>query len=77
MATIISAHGHRSIWSFLLTRAIPRNNCWGAFWGEWRTRRRYRSDLKRLLRVGSYMIEDVGLSVEEAKREIQKPFWQA
>jgi uncharacterized protein YjiS (DUF1127 family) len=34
-------------------------------------------DLKRLLRVGPYMIEDVGLTLEEVKREIEKPLWQA
>jgi len=33
-------------------------------------------DLERLLRVGTYMIEDVGLTLAEAIREIEKPFWQ-
>jgi uncharacterized protein YjiS (DUF1127 family) len=41
------------------------------------TRRRYRKDLERLLRVGPHMIEDVGLTLPEAHREIEKPFWQA
>ena len=77
MATIISAHKHRSIWSCAATRTVPRDYRWRAVLAEWRARRRYRADLKRLHRVGSYMIEDVGLSVAEAEREIKKSFWQA
>ena len=46
-------------------------------WAEWQIRRRYRKDLERLLRVGPYMIEDVGLTLEEVNREIEKPLWQA
>ena len=77
MATIISAHGHRSIWSSLVNQAIPRCKYSDTVWATWRTRRQFRSDLKRLLRVGSYMIRDIGLSVEEVEREIKKPFWLA
>ena len=36
----------------------------------------YRKDLKRLLGVGEYMIRDIGLTLEDACREIDKPFWQ-
>jgi uncharacterized protein YjiS (DUF1127 family) len=43
----------------------------------WQARRRYRKDLARLLKVGTYMIRDVGLKPEEALREIGKPFWEA
>lgn len=46
-----------------------------ATWAEWRRRRRYRADLKRLLRVGPYMVDDIGLTMKEAQREIAKPFW--
>ena len=46
-------------------------------WVEWRRRWRYRNDLKRLLLVGSYMIEDIGLTLEEAREEIAKPSWLA
>ena len=45
--------------------------------GEWQTRRRYRRDLEHLLRVGPHMIEDVGLTVQEARGEIEKQFWLA
>jgi uncharacterized protein YjiS (DUF1127 family) len=45
--------------------------------GELQTRRRYRKDLERFLRVGPHMIEDVGLTLPEAHREIEKPLWQA
>jgi len=42
---------------------------------EWKRRMLYRRELKRLLRVGPYMIKDVGLVLEEARREVDKPFW--
>jgi uncharacterized protein YjiS (DUF1127 family) len=29
------------------------------------------------MRVGPYMIEDIGLTLGEARREIQTPFWRA
>jgi uncharacterized protein YjiS (DUF1127 family) len=44
--------------------------------GEWQRRRRYRSDLRRLLRVGPHMIADIGLTLEQARREIAKPVWR-
>ena len=48
---------------------------WKKMRAEWQKRRRYREDLKRLLRVGPYMIADIGLTHEEAQKEIAKPFW--
>ena len=39
-------------------------------------RYRYRRELRRLLRVSPHMIEDIGLSREQARREAKKPFWQ-
>ena len=39
-------------------------------------RRRYRAELRRLLRVGSHMIDDIGLDLKEAVAESRKPFWQ-
>ena len=44
---------------------------------EWRLRHRYRTDLKRLLKIGHYMIDDIGLAYEESLRESGKPFWKA
>ena len=43
---------------------------------EWQRRRIYRSDLNRLLSVGEYMIRDIGLTLDDARREIQKPLWR-
>jgi uncharacterized protein YjiS (DUF1127 family) len=43
----------------------------------WGARRRYRADLRRLLRLGVYLIDDVGLDREEAIEEARKPFWRA
>jgi uncharacterized protein YjiS (DUF1127 family) len=45
-------------------------------WDDWETRRRYRAELKRLFRVGPHMIDDIGLTLEEAYREIAKPRWR-
>ena len=36
---------------------------------------RFRSDLRRLLKVGPYMIEDIGLNLDEVLHELSKPFW--
>jgi len=48
-----------------------------ATWVVWRKRRAYRSDLKRLLRAGPHLIADIGLTLEAARREADKPFWRA
>jgi uncharacterized protein YjiS (DUF1127 family) len=47
-----------------------------ALWSLWRERRRYRADLKRLLKVGPHMIADIGLALETARLESRKPFWR-
>ena len=33
--------------------------------------------LRRLLLVGSYMIDDIGLPPKQAIEDAQRPFWQA
>lgn len=43
---------------------------------EWKRRRAYRDDLRRLLCVGRYMIIDIGLTPEEALYESRKTFWK-
>jgi uncharacterized protein YjiS (DUF1127 family) len=43
---------------------------------EWLARRHYRRGLARLMRVGPHMIDDVGLTLEQVRQEIAKPFWQ-
>jgi uncharacterized protein YjiS (DUF1127 family) len=45
--------------------------------GAWRSRRRHRADLRRLLRLGTYLIDDIGLRPDEAAAEAAKPFWRA
>jgi uncharacterized protein YjiS (DUF1127 family) len=47
-----------------------------AVFSEWSRRRWFRADLKRLLKVGPYMIADIGLTLEEAVAESRKPIWQ-
>lgn len=36
---------------------------------------RFRANLRRLLKVGPYMIEDIGLNLDEVLHELSKPFW--
>ena len=43
---------------------------------EWLDRRHHRCGLARLLRIGPHMIDDVGLTLEQVRQEIAKPFWQ-
>jgi uncharacterized protein YjiS (DUF1127 family) len=45
-------------------------------WAAWMERRRFRADLKRLLKVGPHMIADLGLTLDAAMAESEKPFWQ-
>ena len=42
---------------------------------EWRKRRNYRADLRRLMATGPHLIPDMGLKTAEAIREASKPFW--
>lgn len=43
---------------------------------EWERRRDYRKKPKHLLRVGPRLIADIGLTLEKAHKEIEKPFWR-
>lgn len=40
-------------------------------------RHAYRAELARLLALGSHLISDTGLGIDQARREIAKPFWKA
>lgn len=42
----------------------------------WRARRSFRRDLANRIALGSYLIRDMGLTVEEALSEAGKPFWK-
>lgn len=59
-----------------LSEAIPDIRKFKPMVADWRRRYRFRADLKRLLKVGPYMIKDIGLTHEEALRESQKPVWK-
>jgi uncharacterized protein YjiS (DUF1127 family) len=48
----------------------------GAVLRAWQRRYRYRRELARLIGSGPHLIEDVGLSPEQAERELAKPFWR-
>ena len=43
----------------------------------WRARRHYRRELRRLLAVGPYMIADIGLTLQQTREEMIRPFWQS
>jgi uncharacterized protein YjiS (DUF1127 family) len=43
----------------------------------WRARRHFRKELRRLLAAGPHMIADIGLTLEQTREEIARPFWQA
>jgi len=60
-----------------LAGAVRQLSKFAPMTAEWRRRHRYRVDLRRLLKVGHYMIDDIGLAYEEALRESGKPFWKA
>jgi uncharacterized protein YjiS (DUF1127 family) len=78
MAIIEGIHGSGEELPLLPTRTPFQRICIiREIWNEWQARWRYRKDLNRILRVGTYMAEDVGLTLAEARREIEKPFWQA
>lgn len=42
----------------------------------WRARRDFRRDLADRIALGSHLIRDMGLTVEQALREAGKPFWK-
>jgi len=71
--------------TFVLENLNPRESAYEVFrtlkrFSEapslWRERIRYRSELKRLIKVGSHMVGDVGLAWEDAQLEAKKSFWQ-
>ena len=43
----------------------------------WIARHRYRRDLVRQLELGNHLVKDIGLTLEQALNEIEKPFWRA
>jgi uncharacterized protein YjiS (DUF1127 family) len=59
--------------------AIPSVQFFSAlgFLAMFRQRHAYRAQLARLLALGPHLIADTGLGVEQARREIAKPFWKA
>jgi uncharacterized protein YjiS (DUF1127 family) len=43
----------------------------------WRARLRHREALASLAQMGSHILEDVGLNLEQVEAELKKPFWKA
>ena len=44
---------------------------------EWRERKLFRREVSRLLSVAPHMIDDIGLTLDEASEEMARPFWRA
>jgi uncharacterized protein YjiS (DUF1127 family) len=43
----------------------------------WSQRRRFRRDLVEMAKTNLHMIEDIGLTRQQAEAEVTKPFWRA
>ena len=41
----------------------------------WQKRIRYRRELNRLMQVAPHMIDDIGLTLDQALSEADRPFW--
>ena len=77
MSIVEGTTRERSAPSFLSVRALFRRVAdVSHVVAEWRRRRHYRNELRRLLGVGPHLIADIGLTIEAARREIKKPFWR-
>jgi len=42
----------------------------------WRERWSYRKDLARLFIVGPHMLNDIGLTLDQALAQVDRPFWR-
>ena len=76
---MIAAHGLASLPSPSGTRFLGRPGLAAALAMPrvWQLRRRYRADLRRLLTLGPYLIDAIGLGLGKAIAEASKPFWRA
>jgi uncharacterized protein YjiS (DUF1127 family) len=54
---------------------LSRQGPFGLF-RVWRQRRHYRKELVRLFIVGPYLINDIGLTPDQALAEMDQPFWR-
>jgi uncharacterized protein YjiS (DUF1127 family) len=52
--------------------AVRRRSSWDAIRAAWR---RYRSR-RRIARLDSHMLRDIGITFAEAEAEANKPFWR-
>ncbi|HEV7255261.1 MAG TPA: DUF1127 domain-containing protein [Mesorhizobium sp.] len=42
----------------------------------WNERKRFRRDLEQMSKANPHLIDDIGLTRQQAEAEIAKPFWQ-
>jgi uncharacterized protein YjiS (DUF1127 family) len=72
-ATLDLAHFGRTASPLtILATASDRRNIFQV----WRERIRFRQQLWRLLRDKPELIEDIGLTIADAREEIAQPFWR-
>jgi len=79
VAVAITKTARRSALEIALSRtSSPACAAFGllGLWVEWQERHRLRRDLRRLLRAAPHMVDDIGVTPGEARREAAKPFWQ-
>jgi uncharacterized protein YjiS (DUF1127 family) len=59
---------------------VSRRHCnlstLGSLIATWRRRIRFRRDLGKMSTVNPHLIDDIGLTRQQAEEEIAKPFWQ-
>jgi uncharacterized protein YjiS (DUF1127 family) len=65
----VTALTHTPVWNRTVTD-LP------ALLADWRVRRRYRAELRRLLRTGQHLLADIGLTPAAAAHEACLPFWR-
>ena len=82
IATVGAAHHKRPIKNSLaqvikgVLQDMRRRGAAEVF-SVWHARRHYRRELQRLLAVGPHMIADIGLTLDNAREEMARPFWRA
>jgi uncharacterized protein YjiS (DUF1127 family) len=76
MSTYIENNHHNNISQYLSTCEAPKGFSAGQILKKakfWANRSRQR---RQLARLDAHMLEDIGLTVEQVREEMAKPFWK-
>ncbi|RWE47710.1 MAG: hypothetical protein EOS79_09470 [Mesorhizobium sp.] len=55
---------------------LPRRSGLFGFFAVWRERARFREELALKARDTPYLIGDIGLTMDDVREELAKPFWR-